>query len=450
MGGPAVSNAVRIELPYKWIPRDYQFELWKALESGKKRAMLFWHRRAGKDLTMLNWIACAAMQRVGAYWHVFPTYRQGRKIAWEGSTREGRRFIDHFPPEIIQRVRDQEMTIDFVNGSTYSIVGADNPDSQVGTNPVGMVFSEYAVLDGDEIWIYLQPILAENDGWAIFITTPRGRNHAYRMYQEHKDDPEWFCQKLSYKDTGAISEEAVARAIREGMSPELAAQEFECSFDAALEHAWYGQEMKAALNEDRIGLFPHLKDFPVETWWDIGMNDQTAIWFAQKHMGAYRLIRYEAAIGMGHPHWMSVLSKHRDEHQYNYSEHLLPHDAEVTEWGTMQTRVERFFSSGIRNVRVVPKISVADGIGAVRSALSRCYFHEKDTKDGLEALRQYKRKPLVGQTDNNGNQVYSDQPLHDWASDGADAFRVGIVGSRPFRPESDDDEDILAPDLAIV
>lgn len=443
----AASNV--ISLPYNWTPRDYQEDLWAALEAGIKRAFLYWHRRSGKDLTMLNWIAVSAFQRVGAYWHVFPTYRQGRKIAWEGKTFDGRRFIDHFPEGTIARIRDQEMTIDFINGSSYHIVGADNPDSQVGTNPVGLVFSEYAVLDGNEIWIYLQPILAENDGWAIFITTPRGRNHAYRLYKDHLDDSEWFCQKLSYKTTHAISEEAVARAIREGMSPALAAQEFECSFDAALEHSWWGAEMSQALEDDRIGKYPHMKDFPVETWWDIGTNDATAIWYAQKHQGMIRIIDYDHAIGTDHPHWMAVLSKKRDEFKYNYSEHLLPHDVKVKEWGTGLTRLERFYKSGIRNVRVIPKLDKLDGINAVRAALSRCQFNEDTTIEGIEALMQYARKPLIGQTDNKNQQVYSDQAVHDWASDGADAFRTGIVGSRPIRQPSEDHE-ILAPDIAIV
>ena len=440
---------MRVELPYNWTPRDYQWELWSALESGIKRAFCFWHRRAGKDLTIVNWIAVAAMQRVGAYWHVFPTYRQGRKVAWEGKTRDGRAFIDHFPKELIARVRDQEMTIDFVNGSTYSIVGADNPDSQVGTNPVGMVFSEYAVLDDDSIWIFLQPILAENDGWAIFITTPRGRNHAFKLYDEHRDDPEWFCQVLSYKDTGAITHEAVQRAIREGMSEELAAQEFECSFDAGLEAAWYKKEMRAALDEGRIGKFPYDPKFPVETWWDIGHSDQTAVWYAQRHMGALQMIKYQAAVGQSFPHWAAELAKWRDSLGYNYQEHLLPHDAKVTEWGSNLTRVDRFREAGFANTRVVPKISLLDGIEAVRSTLPRVYFDLDGCEEGIEALRQYKRKPIEGQKDPNGNQIYSDTPVHDWASDGSDAFRTGVVGSRPWRPEADPN-DILAPEIPIV
>ena len=432
-----------ITLPYNWRPRDYQVPLWTALENGIKRAVLFWHRRAGKDLCMVNWIACSAMQRVGAYWHVFPTYKQGRKVAWEGLTRDGRGFIDHFPKEIISRYRDQEMTIEFVNGSTYSIVGADNPDSQAGTNPVGIVFSEFALLESNEIWVLLQPILAENGGWAIFITTPRGRNHAYRLYQDFKDDPEWFCEVLSYKDTGAITDQAVADAIAAGMSEEFAAQEFECSFDAALEHAWYGQQMKAAMVEGRIGTWPHLKDFPVETWWDIGRNDNTAIWFVQKHMGAIRAVHYEEARGKDHPYWVARLQALREEQNFHYSEHLLPHDATVTEWGSGKTRVERFYDANITNIRVVPKLGIGDGIGAVRAIIPNVYFHEPGCAKGIECLRQYSRKPLDGVLDQDGRQVYSETPKHDGFSDGADAFRTGAVGSRPNEYTSEGESEQL-------
>jgi len=168
-----MSEPLEIRLPYNWEPRDYQAPLWTFMRNGGKRACVFWHRRAGKDLSLVNIIQCAAMERVGAYWHVFPTYRQGKKIAWEGKTRDGRPFRDHFHPKLIERKRDQELTLDFINpydasqpGSTYSIVGADNPDSQVGTNPIGIVFSEWALYESPEIWNRLQPILAENDGWA--------------------------------------------------------------------------------------------------------------------------------------------------------------------------------------------------------------------------------------------------------------------------------------------
>jgi len=452
-----MSEPLEIRLPYNWEPRDYQAPLWTFMRNGGKRACVFWHRRAGKDLSLVNIIQCAAMERVGAYWHVFPTYRQGKKIAWEGKTRDGRPFRDHFHPKLIERKRDQELTLDFINpydasqpGSTYSIVGADNPDSQVGTNPIGIVFSEWALYESPEIWNRLQPILAENDGWAVFITTPRGRNFAYQMYKDHLDDPTWFTEVLSYKDTNAITEEAVKISISEGMSEAMAAQEYECSFDAQLENAYFGEAMVRAAEEGRIGHFPHDDTKPVETWWDIGHSDDTSVWFVQKHYGQYRAVDFESAAMRSFPEWIALLNKKRDELRYNYSEHLLPHDAKVTEWGTGQTRVERFYESGYRNVRVVTKIAKADQIQAARSMIGKMQFHEEKCARGLEALRQYQRKQIPGILDDRNQPVYSEKPLHNWASNPADAFQTGSVGSREHRFGEPSGEDLLAPELAIV
>ena len=159
-----------------WEPREYQTALWNAMEGGKKRAVAVWHRRAGKDLCSLNWTVTQALQRVGLYWHILPTFKQCRRIVWEGMTRDGRKFLDHWPEDFIVRKRDDEMTLWLANGSQWQGIGADEASSDrlVGANPVGVVFSEYAVGD-PRPWDLIRPILAENGGWAMFIYTPRGR-----------------------------------------------------------------------------------------------------------------------------------------------------------------------------------------------------------------------------------------------------------------------------------
>ena len=200
-----------INLPYDWKPRDYQWPLWEALEGGTKRAVAVWHRRAGKDLTSLNWTIMEAFRRVGLYWHVLPTYKQGRKIVWEGMTRDGRRFMDYWPEEAIVRRRDDEMTIWLANGSIWQVVGAENEEDVnklVGANPLGVTFSEYA-LQVPAIWNFVRPILAENEGWALFIYTPRGRNHGYKLKQMAEKNPRWFFQSLNVDDTKAIKAEAI-------------------------------------------------------------------------------------------------------------------------------------------------------------------------------------------------------------------------------------------------
>jgi hypothetical protein len=423
----------KVVIPYNWTPRDYQIPAWVAFESGIKRELLFWHRRAGKDLFCVNLIAKEAMKRVGAYWHIFPTYRQGRKIAWEGKTRAGRPFVQHFPEEIIQRKRDQEMTIDFKNGSSYHIVGADNPDSQVGTNPIGMVFSEWAVMTDPKIWQFLQPILVENDGWAIFITTPRGRNHAYRMLKRNETNPKWFTQVLGADKTKAVPEEAIEEARREGMSEDMIQQEFYCSFDAALENAYYGPQMRAAQDEGRIGHVPFDPHLQVETWWDLGMADATGIWFAQRSMGQIRLIDYEFASGEGLGYYAKLLRDKQDKWECTYRAHILPHDAMVRDLSNNRTRVQTLRELGLTHIKVNKKLPLQDGIQATRSLLPMCWFDEDRCATGIEGLRQYVKRPIEGAEDPQGNQMFSNEPVHNWASHPADAFRTGAIGSKPDR-----------------
>jgi hypothetical protein len=430
-------------------------EAWLALESGIRRALLFWHRRAGKDLFCVNYFMAQAMQRVGAYWHIFPTYKQGRKIAWEGKTKAGRPFIDHFPKELITRARDQEMTLDFKGpdggpGSSYHIIGADNPDSQVGTNPVGMIFSEWAVMTDPKIWAFLQPILVENDGWALFITTPRGRNHAYRMLRRNENNPRWFTQILGVEDTvhngeRIVTDDMIDEVRAEGMTEDMIQQEFYCSFDASLENAYYGPEMRKAADEDRITHVPYDPALPVETWWDLGMSDQTSIWFMQHSMGSSRAIDYEFASGESLAYYASLLQQKREGWQCTYSSHLLPHDAKVRDLGSGKTRIETLRKLGVDHLKVIKKAGLMDGIQATRSQIARTYFDEDNCVTGIEGLRQYVKKAIEGAEDPDGNQMFSNDPVHNWASHPSDAFRTGAMGSKVGRNYGDGGPTPYAP-----
>ena len=168
---------MQITIPHLFQPREYQLPIFKAIDNGYKRIIQVWHRRAGKEKTDINIVAKKIFERVGAYYYIFPTYNQGKKILWNGADKEGTRFLDHFPEATRKRNVGNEMFIEFKNGSTFQVVGSDNIDSIVGTNPLGVVFSEYSLQD-PQAWDYIRPILAENDGWAIFNFTPRGDNHA--------------------------------------------------------------------------------------------------------------------------------------------------------------------------------------------------------------------------------------------------------------------------------
>jgi phage terminase large subunit len=209
---------MEIILPNGWRPRDYQRRLWHYLENGGKRAVAVWHRRAGKDEVCLHWAACAALQRVGNYWHMLPEASQARKAVWDAiNPHTGRRRIaEAFPSSIRVGQRDEDMKINLANGSTWQLVGSDRFDALVGSPPIGLVFSEYS-LTNPGAWDYLRPILAENGGWAVFMLTPRGRNHAWTLYDKARLQPGWFAELLTVDDTKAIGADVIAAERASGM-----------------------------------------------------------------------------------------------------------------------------------------------------------------------------------------------------------------------------------------
>lgn len=219
---------MEITLPYKFSPRPYQIPILKAWDSGIKR--LFWvaHRRSGKDKTIFANLPKKMMERKGTYYYFLPTYSQSKKVIWTGADKNGFKFLDHFPKEIVKTINQSDMIIELVNGSILQMVGADNIDRIVGTNPIGVIFSEYSLMKPD-VWNFISPILRENNGWAIFIMTPRGTNHAFDLMQTVKNDPKWFVQTLTVEDTKALSPEALEEARLE-MPQDLFKQEYFCTF----------------------------------------------------------------------------------------------------------------------------------------------------------------------------------------------------------------------------
>lgn len=413
-----------IQLPYQWKLRPYQVPMWRAMEGGCKRAMCVWHRRSGKTANVLHWTVRAAMQRVGTYWHVLPTYKQGRMAIWEGMTGDKlkpRPFRSFIPRELITRELNDEMTTWLANGSIHRIVGADDVDRLVGANPVGVVLDEYSLMDPG-VLDYLRPILAENGGWLIFIFTPRGRNHAWKLWETVQDNPEWFTERLTIEDTGAVSLEDVEKERRDGMSEELIQQEFYCSFAAPLEGSYYGKQIVTMEKEKRVTRVPWEPTKPVVTGWDLGIGDDTAIWFAQQVNAEVRLIDFEVKSGAGFDYYAKLMA----EKPYAISEHMVPHDAAVREYSG-KSRLEMARSLGMR-MRIVPKLSLADGIAATRALFPRIWADETKCEYGLQALREYRRS-----RDKHTGEFH-DQPHKDWATHPADALRTLAVGLRRQRP----------------
>ena len=407
--------------------------------------MAVWHRRAGKDSLGIHWTSVAAVKRVGIYWHMLPTLRQGRLVIWDGITRDGRRVLDAWPgadragkpDSFVAKRRNDEMKLELVNGSIWQVVGSDNYDSLMGANPIGVVFSEYSLGD-PAAWDFIRPILVENGGWALFLYTPRGPNHGQALYDMATINEDWFAEKLTVEDTKVMSLEAVEEERRAGMVDELIRQEFYCSFDAPLVGSYYGPQMSEAQDEGRICGVPHDPAVEVETWWDLGFTDATAIWFVQRVGRELHMIDYYEASGESLSHYAGVIKewgrpKSGGGRGYVYADHHVPHDAKAHELGTGQTRLEVMQSLGLQP-NVVIRHRVDDGIEACRNLIPKCWFDAERCKRGIHALRSYRKELLIEDRWYSKTQpVFKGKPLHDWSSHGADAFRTGAMAQPTHR-----------------
>lgn len=425
-----------IQLPYKWKPRNYQMPCWQHFERPVEnlRGACVWHRRAGKDLLAINLCAVKSQERVGTYWHMLPTYKQGRNIVWNGFTKDGRKFIDHFPKELVASQNQTEMRITFKNDSIYQVVGTDNIDSLVGTNPVGVVFSEYSLHD-PAAWDYIRPILAENGGWALFIFTARGKNHGYKLFTMSEKNKKWFSQKLVAGNNGTkredgspvVSDELIEDERASNMPEEMIQQEFYCSFEAPLVGAYYSTQMQRMHEQGRICVVPWEPQLPVNTAWDLGVSDGTSIWFFQEFGEEIRVIDYYENSGEGLGHYMKVISGQHEDHRHRldwtYGKHYAPHDIEVREFSSGKSRIETARELGLKFTPVAVH-QVMDGIEHVRTMLPKMYIDEKRCERGIEALRQYRKEW------NEKLKIFQDHPFHDWTSHAADSLRVGMWGRR--------------------
>jgi phage terminase large subunit len=414
---------IEVKLPYKYTARDYQLPLYRAVQSnGIKRACSVWHRRGGKDKTAINLITSMSQARVGIYYYFFPTYNQGRKILWDGIDKTGFPFRSHIPKEIIKSENSSEMKITLHNGSIIQVIGTDNVDSIVGTNPVGCVFSEYA-LQNPQAWDFIRPILAENGGWAVFIFTPRGKNHAWDLYKMAQSNPDWFCEMLTVNDTNVITPGMIDEERRAGMNEEMIQQEFYCSFEASNPGAYYAQEIRLARDQGRICGVPVESGLPVNTFWDLGMDDSTSIWLEQDVGREIHLVGYYENSQESLSHYVNWLQDWRGKHRATWGYWKLPHDGEVRGRQSGKTDKDFLRELGFSNVSCAPRPAhKEDAIEAVRQMLGKCWFDAVSCDRGIEALSQFRKEY------NEINKVFKLTPVHDWASHGADAFQTLAIG----------------------
>ena len=418
-----------IRLPNQWRPRSYQMEAWRYLEHGGKHAELVWHRRSGKDEIALHRTACAAFERVAGYWHMLPQAAQARKAIWNAvNPHTGRKRIDEaFPLALRKATREHEMQIEFANGSTWQVVGSDNFNSLVGSSPAGIVNSEWALCN-PAARAYLRPILAENNGWQLYITTPRGKNHAFDTLEAARKTPGAFAQVLTAVDTGVFTAQQLAdelRAYQQEFGPDMGQsmfdQEYMCSFDAAILGAVLGRWMARARASSRVtsDVFDP-KGAPVCVSSDLGFRDTAAWWFWQPRLDGFGLVGYLGRSGMDADEWCDELEEYLSSRAMTLGEIWLPHDARNKTFATKHSPLERFVKRfGGPHVRVVPQTSIRDRINAARRVIERCWFDEDACGLGMSGLASW-RFDYDPET-----RTMSKEPAHDWASHPGDAFSYG-------------------------
>lgn len=417
---PATAKEIDIHLPYNYKCRPYQVSFWEAMRK-KKRAVLVWHRRAGKEKTCWNWLITQAARKTCISYYFFPTYAHGRKILWDGIDQNGFRFIDHIPKELIAgQPNSTEMKIRLVNGSLIQMIGSDNVNSLVGTNPYNVVFSEYSLQD-PKAWEFIRPILTENKGYAVFNFTPRGHNHAYDLYAMALNNPNWFCQKLTIDDTGVLNESDMQKERDEGMSEDMIQQEYRCSFTLGVEGSYYAKYVQDAKDQARIGCVPHQLQSRVYTAWDIGFGDSTAIIWYQIVGNSIHCIDYYENSGEGLPHYAQILESKR----YLYADHYAPHDIDSHSFSMGLSAKEVGNSLGIKFTTLPTlKLRLEDGIEAARGIFPRVYFDKEKCKRLIKCLENYRK------TFDQRLQVYKEKPLHDGYSHGSDAFRYLAIATK--------------------
>jgi len=430
----------RLELPaFGWKPDAHQLKAWNALNpsNGKKpvsTAILAWHRRAGKDELALHNAAIKCMQRVGTVWHLLPEQEQARKAIWEGvNPRTGRvRWKDAFPDELIEHVDNQAMKLTLKNNSTWQVLGSDNYNSLVGTSPVGMTFSE-AALANPAAFSFFRPILLENKGWSMHISSVRGKNHFYNLFKAYENFEDAFVERLSAYDTGIFTPEQLELERKfyielngSAIGKALFEQEYLSSWDAAVIGAVWGQELKDLKDDGRTAPFTYDPRYPVDTSWDIGVGDTNVILFWQTIGNVERLIDWYASTDTGIEHYAEVLSKKR----YYYHRHIGPHDVINKEWGANGVgRMVTAKKLGIQFERM-PKIDKADSMAAGARLIRMMEINVRDEVVDdpmddcafvLNAIEQYR---FVFDRE---KKVMSKNAVHDWTSHYADALMTRAI-----------------------
>lgn len=379
----------------------------------ERYAVIVAHRRFGKTVAAINDLIKDALTiprknvRVA---YIAPYYRQAKAIAWD--------YLLEYTRDIEgAEANASELRVDFPNGSRIRLFGGDNYDAMRGLYFDSVVLDEPADFPANAWPTVIRPCLSDRKGRATFIGTPKGKNDFWEIYNNAQDNPDWFSCMFRADQTDILDDEELADAL-ETMGEERYSQEYLCSFEAAIQGAYYAKEMKIAQEKGRITNVPYDTNIGVWTAWDLGVGDSTAIFFAQYVGKEIHIINYYENSGVGLDHYAKVLN----ELDYFYEGHILPHDVAVRELGTGKSRLEVLETLGLHGIEIAPRLGLEDGIQQARAMIGKCWFDQKNCSRGIEALLQYRR-----QFDEK-LKAWKSRPLHDWTSHGADAFRYLAVG----------------------
>lgn len=404
------------EVSTGYRPRPLQLEIHRSM---KRFNVLVLHRRFGKTTLSINEMIDQALRcnlHNPQYAYIAPTYKQAKMVAWE--------MFNDFTRNIPGvEVNKSELSITIYRPARgdkikFMLLGAESPDALRGIYLDGCILDEYAQCD-PIIWgQIIRPALSDRKGWAIFIGTPKGQNHFHKIFRTAEGLDNWYTKMFKASQTGYVDEDELVDA-RATMSEAEYNQEYECDFSAAIMGSYYGEIINKLRDDGRITDVPYNPALPVSTYWDLGVGDTTCIWFRQKVGDSYRYIDYEEHGGKGLEFYAKLLK----EKPYAYGRHVWPHDGGARELGTGKTRQETMRSHGII-VEIQARQAVDDGIQAARNVLPMSYFDKVKCARGLEALSNYQRE-----WDSKLN-MFKNKPKHDWASNGADGFRISALDSR--------------------
>ena len=375
-------------------------------------AVIVAHRRCGKTVACINDLIVKALienKKHGQYAYIAPFYSQAKSVAW--------RYLERFSEPVMTKANQSELWVELINGSRIRLFGADNPDALRGNFLDGVVMDEMADMKPSVWGEIIRPLLADRLGWATFIGTPKGHNAFYDIYNEATKKPNWYTKVLRADQTMLLPQSELDDA-KATMSENQYEQEFLCSFEAAILGAYYGQEMRRITDLDRITTVDYDPMFPCHTAWDLGFNDSTSIWWFQVVYGEIRVLDHHSSNGQAIPFYTGLLKQKEDEFGYNYGYHYLPHDARAKTLASGgKSIIEQFATKiDIKHLKIVPNLSIQDGIQATRLALTRAWFDNR-CEEGIECLRQYQREW------NDDKKCFNDRPKHDFTSHSADAFR---------------------------